>query len=213
MDQVLATFGLILFFNEAMAMLFGRQPLMAGIPRFLSGSVEIIPGVPYPLFRLAIIGTGLLVAAGLYVLITHTRVGMLVRAGATHREMVRALGVDIRLLYTGVFALGAMLAGLAGVLTGPLLSVQVGMGDRILITTFVVIVIGGIGSVRGALAGAMLVGMVDTLSRAYLPGLLRATMQAATADGLAAGLSSMSVFILMAAVLLIRPRGLFPAHG
>jgi branched-chain amino acid transport system permease protein len=213
MDQVLATFGLILFFNEAMAMLFGRRPLMAGIPDFLSGSVEIIPGVPYPVFRLAIIAAGIVVAAGLYLLISHTRVGMLVRAGATHREMVRALGVDIRLLYTGVFGLGAVLAGLAGVLTGPLLSVQVGMGDRILITTFVVIVIGGIGSVRGALAGALLVGMVDTLARAYLPGLLRATMNAATADGLAAGLSSMSVFILMAGVLLVRPRGLFPAHG
>ncbi len=213
MDQVLATFGLILFFNEAMAMLFGRQPLMAGVPAFLSGAVEIIPGVPYPVFRLTIIAAGILVAAGLYLLITHTRLGMLVRAGATNREMVRALGVDIRLLNTGVFALGALLAGLAGVLTGPLLSVQVGMGDRILITTFVVIVIGGIGSIRGALAGALLVGLVDTMARAYLPGLLRATMSGATADGLAAGLSSMSVFILMAIVLLVRPRGLFPAHG
>ncbi len=213
MDQVLATFGMILFFNEAMAMLFGRQPLMATVPGFLSGSVEIIPGVPYPLYRLAIIAVGIAVAALLYVLISHTRAGMLVRAGATHRDMVRALGVDIGLLTTGVFALGAALAGLAGAMTGPLLSVQVGMGDRILITTFVVIVVGGIGSVRGALAGSMLVGMVDTLARAYLPGMLKTVMVATEADAIGAGLSSMAIFILMAAVLLIRPRGLFPAHG
>ena len=213
MDQVLATFGMILFFNEAMAMLFGRQPLMAGVPLFLSGSVELIAGVPYPVYRLAIIAVGILVAALLYYLIGHTRAGMLVRAGATHRDMVRALGVDIGLLTTGVFALGAALAGLAGAMTGPLLSVQVGMGDRILITTFVVIVVGGIGSVRGALAGAMLVGMVDTLARAFLPGLLKTVMAATDADAIGAGLSSMAIFILMAAVLLIRPRGLFPSHG
>ncbi len=213
MDQVLATFGLIMFFNELMAILFGRQPLMASIPGFLSGSVELIPGVPYPVFRLAIILVGVAVAIGLYYLISHTRIGMLVRAGATHRDMVRALGVDIVLLYTFVFGLGAVLAGLAGLLTGPLLSVQVGMGDRILITTFVVIVIGGVGSVRGALVGAMLVGMVDTLTRAFLPGMLRGVMPASSADALGAGLSSMAIFILMAIVLLVRPRGLFPAHG
>ena len=213
MDQVLATFGMILFFNEAMAMLFGRQPLMAAVPGWLGGAVELIPGVPYPMYRLAIIAVGVVVAGVLYGLIGHTRVGMRIRAGATHREMVRALGVDIGLLSTGVFALGAALAGLAGAMTGPLLSVQVGMGDRILITTFVVIVVGGIGSVRGALAGAMLVGMVDTLTRAFLPGLLKSVMAAAEADAVGAGLSSMAVFILMAVVLLVRPRGLFPAYG
>ena len=213
MDQVLATFGMILFFNEAMAMLFGRQPLMAAVPGFLSGSVELIPGVPYPVYRLAIIAVGIAVAGLLYYLISHTRAGMLVRAGATHREMVRALGVDIGLLTSGVFALGAALAGLAGAMTGPLLSVQVGMGDRILITTFVVIVVGGIGSVRGALAGSLLVGMVDTLARAFLPGMLKSVMVATEADAIGAGLSSMAIFILMATVLLIRPRGLFPAHG
>jgi branched-chain amino acid transport system permease protein len=213
MDQVLATFGMILFFNEAMGILFGRQPLMASIPSWLSGSTEFIPGVPYPVYRLAIIVVGMLVAAGLYVLIGHTRVGMRIRAGATHRDMVRALGVDIGLLTTLVFALGAALAGLAGAMTGPLLSVQVGMGDRILITTFVVIVVGGIGSVRGALAGALLVGMVDTLARAFLPGLLKHVMAAADADAIGAGLASMAIFLLMAAVLLVRPRGLLPAHG
>ena len=138
---------------------------------------------------------------------------MLVRAGATNRDMVRALGVRIGLLYTLVFGLGALLAGLAGAMVGPLLSVQVGMGDRILISTFVVIVIGGIGSIRGALAGALLVGMVDTLARAYLPTLLKIVMVATEADGLGAGLSSMASMILMAVVLIVRPRGLFPAHG
>jgi branched-chain amino acid transport system permease protein len=213
LQQVLATFGLIMFFNELMSMLFGRQPLLASLPDLLSGSVEIVPGVPYPVFRLAIIVVGVAIAAGLYVLINRTRIGMLVRAGATHRDMVRALGVDIRLLYTFVFGLGAMLAGLAGAMTGPLLSVQVGMGDRILITTFVVIVIGGIGSVRGALAGALLVGMVDTLTRAFLPSLLKTVMATTNADAVGAGLSSMAVFVLMAIVLLVKPRGLFPAHG
>jgi branched-chain amino acid transport system permease protein len=213
LDQVLATFGLILFFNEAMAMIFGRQPLMAAIPSFLSGSVTFIPGVPYPIYRLAIIAVGAVVAAILYGLIVHTRIGMLVRAGATNRDMVRALGVRIGLLYTMVFGLGALLAGLAGAMVGPLLSVQVGMGDRILISTFVVIVVGGIGSIRGALVGALLVGMVDTLARAYLPAMLKIVMVSSEADGLGAGLSSMASMILMAAVLIVRPRGLFPAHG
>lgn len=213
LQQVLVTFGLIMFFNEAMAVLFGRQPLLANIPAGFDGSVTIVPGVPYSAFRLLIIAAGVLVAAGLYGLVNRTRVGMLVRAGATHRDMVRALGVNVPLLYTAVFALGALLAGFAGALTGPLLSVQIGMGDRILITTFVVIVIGGVGSVRGALAGAMLVGLVDTLTRAFAPGLLRAVMNGPDADAFGAGLSSMAVFVLMAAVLLIRPRGLFPAHG
>ena len=213
LDQVLATFGLIMFFNEAVTMLFGRQPLLASLPPFLDGSVQIVPGVPYPVYRLAIIAVGIVVAAGLYGLINHTRIGMLVRAGATHRDMVRALGVNVKLLFTSVFALGALLAGLAGAMTGPLLSVQVGMGDRILITTFVVIVIGGVGSVRGALFGALLVGMVDTLTRAFLPTLFKTMMAATDADAIAGGLSSMAIFILMAIVLLVRPRGLFPAHG
>jgi branched-chain amino acid transport system permease protein len=209
LDQVLATFGLILFFNEGMTILFGRQPLLIEIPAALSGAVEIIPGIPYPVYRLAIIGVGILVALALYILIGHTRIGMLVRAGATHRDMVRALGVDIRMLYTVVFGLGALLAGLAGVMAGPLLSVQVGMGEQILILTFVVIVIGGIGSVRGAVVGSLLVGIIDTLTRALAPGLLKTVMTASNADAIGGGLSSMSVYLLMAAVLLWRPRGLF----
>ncbi|WP_237213527.1 branched-chain amino acid ABC transporter permease [Falsiroseomonas oryziterrae] len=213
LDQVLATFGLILFFNQGIILLFGRQPLFVDLPSWFSGAVEIVPGVPYPSYRLLIIAVGLLVAAGLYVLIQHTRIGMLVRAGATHREMVRALGVDIRLLYTLVFGLGALLAGLAGLMAGPVYNVQVGMGEQILILTFVVVVIGGIGSVRGALFGALLVGLTDTMLRGFVPGFLRGMLPPDQADALGASLSSMGVYLLMALVLLIRPRGLFPAHG
>ncbi len=209
LDQVLATFGLILFFNEGMVILFGRQPLFVNVPSLLGGSFEIIPGIPYPVYRIAIIGVGLLVALGLYLLIGYTRIGMLVRAGATHRDMVRALGVNIRMLYTVVFGLGALLAGLAGIMAGPLLSVQVGMGEQILILTFVVIVIGGIGSVRGALIGSLVVGLVDTLLRAFVPTLLKTIMVPSNADAIGGGLSSMGIYLLMAAVLLWRPRGLF----
>ncbi len=213
LDQVVATFGLILFFNEAATMLFGRQPLFARMPSSLGGTVELLPGVPYPAYRLAIIAVGLLVALGLYLLVGRTRLGMLIRAGNSDREMVRALGVDIGLIYTLVFGLGALLAGLAGVMAGPVFSVQVGMGEQVLILTFVVIIIGGVGSVRGAFVGSLLVGMVDTLTRAFLPGLLKAVMSTSSADAVGGGVSSMAVYLLMAAILLWRPRGLFPAHG
>lgn len=212
LDQVLATFAIILTVNQGAVMLFGRQPLFVAIPPFMNGSVDL--GLfTYPVYRLAIIVAGLLVALALTLFITKTRIGMLVRAGATNREMVRALGVDIRLLYTIVFGLGALLAGFAGLMAGPLLAVQVGMGEQILILTFVVVVIGGLGSVRGAFFGAMIVGMVDTLLRAFTPGLLRQVMAASEADALGAGLASMGVYLLMALVLLIRPKGLFPAHA
>ena len=209
LDQVLATFALILVFNQIMTMAFGRQPLFVSIPPLLDGSVTLLPGLAYPVYRLVIIAVGLLVGAGLWLLIGHTRVGMLVRAGATNREMVRALGVDVRLLYTIVFGLGALLSGLAGIMAGPILAVQVGMGEQILIITFVVVVIGGMGSVRGAFYGAILVGLVDTLLRAFLPSFLRHLMQGPEADALGAGLSSMGVYLLMALVLLVRPQGLF----
>ncbi len=213
LQQVLATFGLILFINEGTTMLFGRTPLFVSMPAFLSGSVEIIPGIPYPTYRIAIMVVGLLVALGLYFLVNKTRIGMLVRAGSTHREMVRALGVDIRLLYTVVFGLGALLAGLAGLMAGPLLAVQVGMGEQILILTFVVVVIGGLGSIRGAFYGALIVGVTDTMLRAFLPGLLKTFMNASEADALGAGLSSMGIYLVMALVLLIKPQGLFHAQG
>lgn len=213
LDQVLATFAIILTVNQGAVILFGRQPLFVAIPPLLNGAVDFGLGFAYPLYRLAIIAVGLAVAVLLSLFITRTRIGMLVRAGATHREMVRALGVDIRLLYTIVFGLGALLAGLAGLMAGPLLAVQVGMGEQILILTFVVVVIGGLGSVRGAFFGALIVGMVDTSLRAFLPGLLRQTMGGSEADALGAGLASMGVYLLMALVLLFRPKGLFPAHG
>lgn len=212
LDQVLATFALILIFNQAVTILFGRQPLFVSIPPMLNGSVQLLPGLAYPVYRLVIIAIGLFIALGLYLLINHTRIGMLVRAGATHREMVRALGVDIRLLYTAVFGLGALLAGLAGLMAGPILAVQVGMGEQILIMTFVVVVIGGVGSIRGAFLGALIVGLVDTCLRAFLPGLLRHVMSGSEADALGAGLASMGIYLLMAIVLLARPKGLFPAN-
>ena len=211
--QVLATFGLILFINEGATMLFGRQPLFVGLPAVLSGAWEIIPGVPYPVYRIAIIAVGLLVGVDLYLLVNKTRIGMLVRAGSTRREMVRALGVNIATLYTLVFGLGALLAGLAGLMTAPLLAVQVGMGEQILILTFVVVVIGGVGSVRGAFFGALIVGVTDTLLRAFLPGLLHRVMSVSEADALGAGLSSVGIYMVMALVLLIKPQGLFRAQG
>ncbi len=213
LDQVLATFGLILFFNEAVAMIWGPRALFIDPPSWLSGAVEILPGVPYPAFRLAILGIGLAVAGFLYWLVARTRLGMTIRAGASNREMAGALGIDIKRLYTLVFGLGAMLAALAGVMAGPIYAVEAGMGEQILIPAFVVVVIGGIGSIRGALAGAVLVGIADTLGRAFLPGIIGAFLGPAAASGAGAALASMAIYILMAAVLIWRPRGLFPAHG
>ena len=213
LDQVLATFGLILFLNEFTTICFGRAPLFLSLPETLSISVEILPGLLYPLYRLLIIGTGLLLAFFLYLLISHTRAGMLLRAGTTHREMVEALGVNLTLLNTGLFVLGALLAGFAGALAGPLISVEVGMGENVLILCFVCIVIGGLGSIRGALFGALLIGMVDTLGRAFLASGLRLILPLDFADSIGAALSSMSVYLLMALVLIFRPQGILPVLG
>ena len=213
LDQVLATFGLILFLNELTTICFGRAPLFLSLPETLSISVEILPGLLYPLYRLLIIGTGLLLAFFLYLLISHTRAGMLLRAGTTHREMVEALGVNLTLLNTGLFVLGALLAGFAGALAGPLISVEVGMGENVLILCFVCIVIGGLGSIRGALFGALLIGMVDTLGRAFLASGLRLILPLDFADSIGAAISSMSVYLLMALVLIFRPQGILPVLG
>ena len=213
LDQVLATFGLILFLNELTTICFGRAPLFLSLPETLSISVEILPGLLYPLYRLLIIGTGLLLAFFLYLLISHTRAGMLLRAGTTHREMVEALGVNLTLLNTGLFVLGSLLAGFAGALAGPLISVEVGMGENVLILCFVCIVIGGLGSIRGALFGALLIGMVDTLGRAFLASGLRLILPLDFADSIGAALSSMSVYLLMALVLIFRPQGILPVLG
>jgi branched-chain amino acid transport system permease protein len=213
LDQVLATFGLILFFNEVARILFGRQPLFMDVPEALSGTIEVLPGVPYPAYRLAIIAVGALVALLLWLLISRTRLGMRVRAGASDREMAAALGASVTTLQTVVFGLGALLAGLAGAMAGPILAVQSGMGEGVLILAFVVIVIGGIGSVRGALVAALLVGLVDTLGRAFLPGLLRAVIDGPQADTVGANLSQVSIYLFMAIILAWKPKGLFPAHG
>lgn len=212
LDQVLASFGLILFFNEGVRILFGREPMAMDMPAALSGSVEIVPGAPYPVFRLAVIVVGIAVIIGLHLLIQKTRVGMWIRAGASNREMISALGVDIGRLFTLIFGLGAVLAGLAGVMAGPFTSIDSGMGDGIIILTFVVVVIGGIGSLKGAVVGALLVGLTDTLGRAYLPDLLRLVTGPANADAIGASLASMSIYILMAAVLAVKPEGLFGRH-
>ncbi len=213
LDQVLATFGLILFFNELTAMIWGRASLFTSLPTWLQGHVELLPGSIYPLYRLTIIGVGLAVAALLWYVVTRTRLGMLIRAGASNRTMVAALGVNIKLLYTVVFGFGAALAGLAGLMAGPIYSVQPGMGELILIQVFVVIVIGGIGSIRGALVGAVIVGIVDTLGRAFLKPLLGSMISPTAAEAAGPALASMLIYLLMALVLALRPAGLFPARG
>jgi branched-chain amino acid transport system permease protein len=211
LDHVLGTFGLILFFNELVRLVWGPAGMTLSLPSEMLTAVQIIPGIYYPLYRLVIILVTLAVTALLYILVMRTRLGMLIRAGASNREMVGALGVNIKLLYTLVFGLGAALAGFAGLMQAPILTVQIGMGENILILALVVIVIGGIGSIRGAFAAALIVGLIDTLGRAFLPALLHAVLSTNAALTLAPALSSMSIYMLMAAILVIRPEGLFAA--
>jgi len=213
LDQVLATFGLILFFNELMSIIWGRAAIYTSVPAILSGHFRILPGVPYPTYRAGIIVVGILVSVLLWGLVTRTRLGMRIRAGASNRTMVSALGVNVRLLYTLVFGLGAALAGLAGAMAGPIYAVQPGMGEAILIQVFVVIVIGGIGSIRGAMVGAIVVGMADTLGRAFLKPMLATVISPPAADKAGPALASMLIYLLMAAVLFFRPEGLFPARS
>ncbi len=213
LDQVLATFALILVFSEGTRYLFGSLPLYLNVPAALSGPVMLPGGIAYPAFRLAIIAIGLAVALGLFWLIARTRLGIRIRAGESDRQMIAALGVDIRRLYTIVFALGAALAGLAGALVGTLQSVEVGMGEPVLILAFVVIVIGGIGSIKGALVGAILVGVTDTMGRFLLPQIFATFMDPSRATGVGSALASMLIYILMAVVLILRPQGLFGARA
>jgi len=212
LSQVLATFALILIFNEAVRIVWGSD-MPLPMPAALSGPVELLPGMFYPAYRLLIIGVGAAVAALLYLLVARTRIGMLVRAGASNREMALAMGVDVRRLFTLLFGVGAGLCAVAGALLGPLLAVQVGMGENILILAFVVIVIGGIGSIRGALVGAVLVGLVDTIGRAFLPMLFGLFFQPRVASAAGPAIASVLAYLLMIAVLYFRPRGLFPARG
>jgi branched-chain amino acid transport system permease protein len=210
LDHVLGTFGLILFFNELVRMVWGPAGLSLSLPMWLVYPVEILPGLFYPTYRIAIICTALVVALFLYLLVMRTRLGMLIRAGASNREMTGALGININLLYTLVFGLGAALAGLAGLMQAPILTVQIGMGENILILAFVVIIIGGIGSIRGAFIAAVLIGLIDTIGRAFLPDLLRLVFSSRAASTVAPAMSSMLIYVLMASVLVLRPEGLFP---
>ncbi len=213
LDQVLATFGLILFFNELTRIIWGPEGLTVRLPDFLNGSVELVLGIVYPVFRITIIVVGLVVAVGLWLLISQTRIGMLIRAGASNRPMAGALGVNIPMLFTIVFGLGAVLAGLAGLIFAPIQTVFVGMGEDVLILAFVVIVIGGIGSIRGAFAAAILTGLIDTMGRSFLDVLLLVFLSSNAAESAGPALSSMLIYILMAAILFFRPQGLFPPKG
>ncbi|QDL56159.1 branched-chain amino acid ABC transporter permease [Rhodoferax aquaticus] len=212
-SQVLGTFAILLMCNEGVRLIWGSQPLSLNPPASLAGPVELMAGFSYPAYRLFIIGVGLVVAGLLYVLIVHTRVGMQVRAGASNREMAMAMGTNVRTLFTAVFGVGAALCAVAGGMMGPLLAVQVGMGESILILAFVVIVIGGIGSIRGALLGALLVGVVDTAGRTLIPLFLNAAVGPQAASNAGPALASILIYILMAGVLFFKPRGLFPTHG
>jgi branched-chain amino acid transport system permease protein len=213
LSQVLGTFAILLMSNEAVRMVWGSQPVSLNPPAALAGPVDLLPGFSYPAYRLFIIAVGLIAAALMYLLVTQTRLGMQVRAGASNREMAQAMGVDVRRLFSIVFACGAALCALAGGMLGPLLAVQVGMGESILILAFVVIVIGGIGSIRGALMGALLVGLVDTIGRTLIPVLFAQLMAPELVANVAPAVASILIYVLMAAVLFFKPRGLFPAHG
>ena len=213
LDQVLATFGIILFVNEAVKAIWGPSSLILPPPESLSWSFEIIEGLQYPIYRLAVIAVGIAVAFGLYIIVFKTRVGMLIRAGATNPDMVSALGVDIKRLFMIVFGFGAMLAGFAGAIAAPMFSLEPSMGDDLLIVVFVVIIIGGIGSIRGAFIAAVMVGMLETLGRTVATDLLKLVFDASAANQIGPALSSMLIYILMAAILFFKPEGLFPARG
>ncbi|MFK7880437.1 branched-chain amino acid ABC transporter permease [Roseobacter sp.] len=213
LDQVLATFGIIIFLNELAKVLFGPATLSIDPPVFLSGSIQLTETLRYPVYRLMTIGAGLAVALGLYFTVSYTRIGMLIRAGATTPEMISALGVNIKQLFMIVFGVGAMLAGFAGVIAAPIFAIEPGMGDNILIVAFVVIIIGGIGSIGGAFVAALLVGLIDTLGRSLATLFLSFVFNPSFANQIGPALASMLIYLLMAAILVLRPKGLLPAKG
>ncbi|MFZ1813679.1 MAG: branched-chain amino acid ABC transporter permease [Rhizobiaceae bacterium] len=210
LDHVLGTFGLILVIDTLAHIYWGPQGIAVPLPSWLDGQIPLFADVVFPTFRLLIIGAGLLAAAGLYWLVNHTRLGMLIRAGASNRTMVTALGIDIQTLFAFVFSLGAVLAGIAGMLIAPITEASIGMGNNIIITAFVVIIVGGIGSVKGAFISALLIGLIDTLGRSFLDDLFKLFMSDQAAETSAPAVSAMLIYIIMAVVLSIRPQGLFP---
>jgi len=213
LDHVLGTFGLILFFNELVRLVWGPGGMNLTLPSWLNVSVELLPGMQYSMYRLSIIIVALAVAFGLYLVVMRTRIGMLIRAGASNREMIGALGINIKLLYTFVFGVGAALAGLAGMVQAAILTAQIGMGENILILAFVVIIIGGIGSIRGAFIASIFAGLIDTVGRAVIPDMLKLVLSPSAASTAGPAISSMLIYLLMALVLVVRPAGLFPAPG
>lgn len=212
LDQVLATFGMILFFNELVRLIWGPAGIEVPLPSILNQSLTLF-SIPLPLYRILVIGVGLAVAGFLYVLVVKTKVGMLIRAGASNREMVGALGIDIKKIFTLVFGLGAALAALAGAMAGPIFAATIGMGENILIQVLVVIVIGGIGSIRGAFVGALLIGVIEIMGRSFLGDFFKLFLPDNAAETAAPAAASMLIYILMAGVLFFRPQGLFPARS
>jgi len=209
LDHVLATFGLILCFDTLVQIVWGPQGMSIPLPQALNGQVTILPGIEFPTYRILIIAIGLAVAIGLYALVNHTRLGMLIRAGASNRSMVSALGINIQALFGLVFALGAVLAGLGGLMIAPITEASIGMGNDIIILAFVVIVIGGIGSIKGAFIAALTIGLIDTMGRSFLDDILKLVLSDQNAETAAPALSAMLIYILMAIVLALRPQGLF----
>lgn len=212
LDHVLVTFGLTLFFNEGVRIVWGSAALSLPTPAQLADTVPIGLGLTYPAYRLFIILVGVAVAIGLYFVITHTRVGMIVRAVASNRTMTGAMGTNVTLLSTLVFAAGSALAGLSGVIAAPLLSVESGMGDPVLILALVVIVIGGVGSIRGALVASILIGFFDTIGRVYLPVLFGNFLAPAVASAAGPAVASMFIYLFMAGILIFKPQGLLPVR-
>ncbi|PRX35475.1 branched-chain amino acid transport system permease protein [Meinhardsimonia xiamenensis] len=210
LDQVLATFGLILVLDTLAHLIWGPEGMAIPLPAWLDGQIAVTETLVIPTYRLLIIATGLATAGGLFWLVNYTRLGMLIRAGASNRTMVAALGINIQLLFSLVFALGAVLAGLAGMLVAPITEASIGMGNNIIITAFVVIIVGGIGSMKGAFIAALMIGLIDTLGRSFLDDIFKLFMSTAAAETSAPAVSAMLIYIIMAAVLAVRPQGLFP---
>lgn len=210
LDHVLATFGLILIFDKLVMIIWGPEGMAIALPAWLNGQIHLSEDIVVPTYRVAIIVVGLAVAAGMGLMVAKTRIGMLIRAGASNRTMVQALGVDIKMLFSLIFAVGAAIAGIAGMMIAPITEASIGMGNDIIIVAFVVIIIGGIGSIKGAFVGALIVGLIDTLGRSYLDQLMKLFMSSQDAETAAPALSAMLIYIIMAVVLAVRPQGLFP---